>query len=134
MSAAGSRDALGLAGGQIVDDGEIVRRQVPDDVDVVLEKAQIDPHGVVIVELPERTVIDHLPDTPHGAGKEEGVIHHDLEVLLLSQLNQLLGLHGSRGKRLLHEYVLAVLESGFGQLKVCPDGRHDGDGVDAGRG
>ena len=69
----------------------------------------------------------------HRAAEEEGVVHHDLQVLALGQLDQLLGLLRRRRERLLDEHVLAVLERRLRQLEVRPDRRDDGDGVDVRR-
>ena len=82
----------GSASDQVVHDGEIVRRQVPDDVDVVLEQAQVDARGIVIEELAEDALVDHLADLADGAGEEEGVIDHDLQILGGGQIDQLRGL------------------------------------------
>jgi len=58
------------------------------------------------------------------------VIHHDLQVLLLGQVDQLLGLRGGGGEWLLHKNVLSVFECALCQLKMRPDRSDDGDGVD----
>ncbi len=67
---------------QMVDDGEIVRSKVPDDVHIVLEKAEIHPGGIVVVQFAERAVVQKLADLLHRPSKQEGVIDHDLQVLL----------------------------------------------------
>ena len=58
-----------------------MRRQVPDDVDVVLEKPQVDPDRVVKQEPAQLAGIDDLLDLPHGAREEERVVDHDPEAL-----------------------------------------------------
>ncbi len=78
----------------MVHDGEIVGREIPDHVDIVLKQAEVDSGGIVVIELSERSFLDHLPYAPDGAGEEERVIHHDPEVLAFRQFNQLLGLGG----------------------------------------
>ena len=80
----------GSASDQVVHDGEIVRRQVPDHVDIVLEQAEIDARGIVVEELSEHAFVDQLADLPHGAGEEERVIDHDLQVSGGGQVDQLL--------------------------------------------
>ena len=61
------------------------------------------------------------------------MVHHDLQVLPVGQLDQLLGLAGRRRERLLDEHVLAVLERRLRELVVRPDRRHHRHGVDVGR-
>ena len=61
------------------------------------------------------------------------MVHHDLQALALSQLNQLLGLLRSRRKRLFDENMLAVLQGGFCQFEVGPDRSDDGNRIDLGR-
>ena len=60
------------------------------------------------------------------------MVHHDLEILLLGQLDQLFGLRGVAGEGLLDKDVLAILQRRFGQLVVRPDRRDNGDGIDLG--
>jgi len=50
------------------------------------------------------------------------VIHHDFQVLALSQFDQLLRLLGSRRKRLFNEYVLAIFEGGLASSKWVQTG------------
>jgi hypothetical protein len=38
-----------------------MRREVPDHVDIVLKQAQVDPHGVIVVELAEDTIFRTAP-------------------------------------------------------------------------
>src|SRR5215467_2119843 len=71
-----------------------------------------------------------LADLPHGSAEQEGVVHHDPEIVSDAQLNKLLRLLRGSSERLLDEDMLAVLEGGFGQFKVRPDRSHHGDGVD----
>ena len=47
-----------------------------------------------------------------------------------SQFNQFLGLSGTGSKRLFNEDVLAVLQSGLGQLVVSPNRSNYGDRID----
>ena len=110
-----------------------MRREIPHDADIVLEEAEVHARRVEIVERPQRAVVDELPDLPHGAAEEERVIHHDLQVLPVRQLDQLLGLLRRRRERLFDEDVLAVLERGLCELEVRPDRRDDGDRIDLGR-
>ncbi len=111
-----------------------MRGQVPDHVHVVLEQTEVDPGGIVIVELAQRIFLQQLLDLAHRTGKQKGVVHHDLQVLPGGQIDQLFGLRGIAGERFLDEDVLAVFERGFGEFEVGPDRRNDGYGVDVRRG
>ena len=122
--------AFGLGFQQVIHDGKIVRRQVPDDIDVVLEESEIDARGIVIEDLSEDALIDHLADFAHGTGEQEGVIDHDLQLFAGRQIDQLGGFGRGRSERFLDEYMFAVFERGFGELEVGPNGGDDGDCVD----
>ncbi len=111
-------------------DGQIVGRQVPDDVDVVLEEPQVDPDRVVEEELAQLARVDDLLDLLDGAGEEEGVVDHDPEVLLGGEVDELPGLGARRGERLLDEDVLSREERRLGHLVMGEDRRDDGHGVD----
>ncbi len=89
MLAAGGDDRFGLLADDVVHDRQIVRREVPHDADVVLEEPEIDARRVEVIELPERALVDQFPNLPDRAAEEEGVVHHDAEVLPLGQLDQL---------------------------------------------
>ena len=78
VRSAGCHNKLRLKADQIVDDGQIVGGQVPDDIDVVLKEPQVDSRRVVVVERPQDPRIDQLLDLAHCPVEEKGVIHHDL--------------------------------------------------------
>ena len=82
----------GFSVDQVAHDREVVRSQIPDDVYVVLEQPEIDPHRVIVEELAERAVVNQLADLANCAGKQEGMIHHDPQVLLVRQFDQFLRL------------------------------------------
>ena len=88
MRAARGDHVFGLEPDEIVHDREIVRRQIPDDVHVMLKEPEIDSGRVVVVERAENVRVDQFLDLAHGASEQEGVIHHDLEVPALGELDQ----------------------------------------------
>ena len=122
MCLTGCDDRLRAPFDQVIHDREVVRRKVPKNIDIVLEKAKVDPSGIVIVELPQRSFIQQLPDFLHGAREEEGVVHHDFEILLTREIDQFFSLCGIAGERLLDENVFAILQRAFRQRKVGPTG------------
>ena len=123
-------DRLGTCLDEVIHDGKIVRRKIPENVDIVLEKPQVDASGIVVVELSQSSFVKQLADLLHRAGEEEGVIHHDLEILLSREVDQFLPLRGIAGERLLNENVLTVLQRSFRQLVVGPDRSNDRNSVD----
>jgi hypothetical protein len=61
------------------------------------------------------------------------VVHHDLQVLAVRQLNKFFRLGSGASKRLLHENVFAVFQRSLRKLVVGPDRRHHRDHIDIGR-
>ena len=123
-------DGLGLFADQVIHDGNIVRGKIPDHIHIMLEEPQIDPDGVKVVEIAKDVVFDQLLDLPDGAGIEEGMIHHDLQLLLLGQFDELFRLGNGVGKGFFNKDALAFLERLFGQFIVGEYRRGDGHGID----
>src|SRR6266852_1039049 len=61
------------------------------------------------------------------------MIHHDLELTALRQLDQLFGLLRRRSEWFFDEDVLAILQGSFRQIEVGPHRGNDSDGVNFGR-
>ena len=76
----------------MVDDREIVRRQIPQHVDVGLEQAKVHSNGVVVADATELAAVDQFGDPLHGASEQERVIDHEHDALPARQRHQLLGL------------------------------------------
>ena len=76
-------DGLRLFPDNVVHNGQIMGSQVPHYIYIMLEKPEVDPRRVEIIELPQGAVIDEFPNFPHGAAKQKRVIHHDLEPLAI---------------------------------------------------
>ena len=51
MALAGGGHGFRLRRRQVIHDRKVVRRQVPDDIHVVLEQSQVHPGRIVVVEL-----------------------------------------------------------------------------------
>src|SRR5579872_1328200 len=66
MSTAQTIHTHRLLPNEVLNNGDIVRRQVPRDVDVFLEKAQVEAAGGDIPEIAQVTRIDDLLDFSHG--------------------------------------------------------------------
>src|SRR6266851_2872768 len=96
----------------------------------MLEQTQIDARGVVVIKLPESAVFDQLLNLLYGTTKQKGVIHHDLQILTLGQLDEFFCLTRPAGERFLYENMFSVLKSHLGELVVCANRGDDGDRVD----
>src|SRR6185437_3985966 len=119
---------------EMVNYGKIVRGQVPHDIHVMLKKSQVYARGIVVINLAQRAAVEEFADFFHRSGKQEGVVHHDAQVLLCRQFNEFVRLLGATGKGLFHENMLAVFERRFGQFVVGPDWGDDRDRVNVGGG
>src|SRR5216117_4096283 len=95
MVLACSHDCLGRSPNQVIHDRKVMRRQVPHYIRVVLEHAEVDSRGVVVVERAERIVVDQIADLSYRACEQKGMVHHDLEMLTVGELDQFLCLGGA---------------------------------------
>jgi hypothetical protein len=110
-------------------DRQIVRRQIPQDVDVRLEEPQVDPHRVDVEQVAEAAG-RHLPaDFLDGAGEQEGVIDEDLPPQARRQREQRFAFLDRGRERLFDEHVASGLEAAPGHLEMARHGNRDGDEV-----
>ena len=134
MREAGARHRERTLAQHVVHDREIVDRQVPQDVDVLLEQTEIDADGIVVVDLAELARLGELFHLANRAGVDEGVAHHQHEVAGLRLVDQTAGFVAARRDRLFDQHVLAGAQRRQRQIEVRLDGRRDDDGIDiAGR-
>jgi hypothetical protein len=59
----------------VVNDAHVVRRQVPDHIDIGLEDAEVDPHTVDIEDFTQRAASHQFAHHADRAREHEGVIH-----------------------------------------------------------
>src|SRR5262245_25252749 len=78
----------------VVHDGQVMRSEIPNDGNIMLKEAQIDSGRIIIVKVAESSVIDELSYLFYSTGEQEGVVHHDFEILTIRQFNQGFGLVG----------------------------------------
>src|SRR6266404_5941227 len=74
VAGANGGQTLRLPADQVIDDGKIMRRQVPEHVDVSLEQTQVDPDAVDVVDPAQLSRIDERFDLANGGTEEKGVI------------------------------------------------------------
>ena len=65
-----------------------MRSEVPDDIDIMLKQPQIHAQCIVVVQIAQFPFVDKFLDLPHRAGKQKGVVYHDLQILAFSKFNQ----------------------------------------------
>src|SRR5579872_894520 len=123
-------DGLGTLLDEVVHDRKVMRGQIPDDVDVMLEEAKIHPHGIVVIEISERILIQKFTDFSDRWCKQERMIHHDLQVLFFCKLDEFFCLCRVAGKRFFDKDVLTILQSGFCQFVMRPYWRHYSNRID----
>ena len=78
MAAPDSRNGNRFLSQQIIHYRQIVRREVPDDVYVVLKKAQVDADRIEIVNIAEAAGCYQLLHFADGTGVDKGMIDKNL--------------------------------------------------------
>ena len=130
----GCHDGLRAALDHVIHDGKIVRSKIPQHVDIVLEKPQIDAGGIVVIELAQSSFASSCEiflTAPVNRKVWSTMIRR---FFLHGDIDQLLALRYVAGERLLDKHVFAVFQSRLGQFIVSPYRGNDGNGVDVGRG
>ncbi len=92
---------------EVEDDGYAVGGEIPGGIDVPLEEAQVEPPGGDVENLPDISRIDDLLDPANGRRVDEGVPHHEGQVLLCGESVHLVALRRRHGHRFFHEGVFA---------------------------
>ncbi len=129
MAAAPGRDASGVSLQHVVDDGQIVRREVPHDVDVVLEQPQVDPDAVDVIQFAKLPAGNDLLDEPDGVAEEISVVDHEHPLVPGSQFDEGLGFRDACSQRLLHEYMQARFEAPLRDWEMGRHGSRDRHGI-----
>src|SRR5262245_60037563 len=108
---------------QKVHDGDIVRRQVPDDVGVMLEKTKVDADGIEVKDFTDLSAHKVILDFANSAGVDKGVVHHKGEPPFVCRFDQVLSVRGLESERLFHQKVLAGLQCPHAERIVGGDRR-----------
>ena len=108
---------------------EVVRRQIPEGVDVLPDGAETGALEVQVPDLAEQALVDVPLDRAHGGVEQKRVAHHERPAGALLCGHERLGIRHGSGQRLLDEYMYAGVEARLDHLSVCRGrGGHD-DGV-----
>src|SRR5712691_2613800 len=114
---------------QIQKDGYVVRREAPESVLVVPNRAEVHALVVQIVDVAELLGVDHPLEPPHNGVVLQQMANHQHAALLLGDAYQLLGLMHLQHDGLFDKDVLASSERRFGQGVVCRSRCRDDAGV-----
>ncbi|MEX0676131.1 MAG: hypothetical protein WD063_03600 [Pirellulales bacterium] len=109
-----------------------MRRQIPNDVHIVLEKPQVNPYAIDKIQLSQLAAVDDLLHFLDRGRIDEGVIDHEHALHLARSSDHLLGVRRRGGKRLFNQYVLAGVEGSQSQGRMGMHRRGDGHRVDVG--
>ena len=106
--------------------------EIPHDVDVVLEDAEINPCRIVIPKSAKRGLLHKLAHLADGAGVDESVIDQQHALTPCSFVDEYSRMLGRCRNRLLDEHMLPAFNPRKRELEVRADRRGDRDGVDIG--
>ena len=120
------------AGQHVVEDRQVVGREVPDHVDVGLHQAEVDADRVDELDVAELAADHQLADLLHGGRVAVGVVAHQHQPALLGQVHHRAAPRHAVGQRLLDQHVLAGAEGVQAEAVVGAGRRGDRDGLDGG--
>ena len=121
------RDRLAVE--HVVDDRDVVWRQVENDVDVVLVEAEVQPRAVDVVELAQLLTAHELAKLPNRRVVLKGVPDHENDAGFCRRLDQPPCPGGRRRQRFLDQDVLACRDSLQSDWHVHARRRRDHHGV-----
>src|SRR5262245_31630671 len=62
---------------EMVQDGDVVRCQIPEHVDIALDEAEVDAHRIEVVQLAQVAARNDLLHLAYRTGIDEGVVDHE---------------------------------------------------------
>ena len=90
-----------------IHDGDIVRCQVPQHVDVGAELPQVEACGVDVEDLADAPPLHDVAQGDHGRVVLKGMAHHEHQTLLIGQARQVERFGRPTGERLFDQHMLA---------------------------
>ena len=133
-AARGHRPGPSPGGQHVVEDGQVMGGEVPYDVDVTLDEAEVHPHGVHVEDLAQLAPLDDRADVLHSWRVAVRVVAHQYDACVPCRVDELLPILQAGGERLLDEDVLAGVDGSQAQVEVGARWCGDGDDVDLGVG
>src|SRR5262245_15522743 len=125
------RSPLGLVLEQVIEDSDVVRRQIPDGVDILADRPEVGPCSVKIVDLPELFRRHALLHLPHAGVVEKRIPDHQHTPRRRGQLAQRVAASDVQRHRLFDQHVMAALERRLHQFAVRRCGGGDDHRIDA---
>ena len=110
-----------LPSAQREDHRDVVGAEAPERVLVGADAAEVEPLPVDVADVPERALVDHLPQLADAGVVLEQVADHQDPVVLLGEGHDALGVGEVLGQGLLDEAVLAGLDHLLGDRGVGRD-------------
>src|SRR4029079_10911040 len=77
---------------QEVDDGDVVRCEIPEDVDIELVQTEIEPSSVDVADMSELATLDDVAQLPDGGVVLERVARHQQDAGAISGVDERLAL------------------------------------------
>src|SRR5262249_35967063 len=90
VAGAESREAARESPHEVIQNGQIVRRQIPHHINVMLEQTQVDAHAVDEKQVADLAGIDDLLDFLNRAAVDKGVIDHQYAAMAACSGDELL--------------------------------------------
>ena len=109
----------------VQDDGDVMRGQVPSDIDVLLEQAEVQAPRRNVPDVSEIPGIDDFLDFANSGRIEESVPDHEHKPFFPGDSHQLLTFNGGGGHRFFDESVLAREQTGLGHRVMVSDRSRD---------
>ena len=104
--------------------------KVPDDADIMLEQAEIDPHGIVVIHVAE-PIFDDFAHLADGARMYERMIHGEDETPAGGLIDHAARFIHRRGHRLFDKDMLAGHHGFHRQFEMGRNRRCDGHRMNA---
>ena len=98
-----------------------MRREVPGDVNLFLEEAQIEAPRIDVAEVTKIPGLNNFNNLTHGRRIEKCVVNHQDQTLAFGDIDQFFTFGGSRGHRLLNKCMFTGVQAGLGQGMVILD-------------
>ena len=118
----------------VVDDGDIVRSEVPQGIDILTNDAQVQALGVDVIDIAQLARVDIGLHLAHSRVVEKHMPDHEDKPLRVGQFHKLAGFFRGSGQGFLHEDVLARAQYCTGQLEMGVHRRSQHDGIHIGIG